>query len=305
MMLLCLDLFYRIIVQRPGLLPKILLEHFAASKFLYDDIMKNNLEEDFKNYIYSFADDEKENFNTSKDSLNKVYDIIILGYVKANDGKYYKYNCYTGSVRYCSNNVIIDHFEVKKYPEERYLVLDYFIIDLELKKLKLYDSSIRDSFVDRFENIFDIKILNSSGENEKVVLIKTSNDEDIYIYFDDLNRITGYDDKTLKKVGDDFLYRNIGLEEVDFPKLIKAKMGFMSCDENLKIFDAPNLESCGICFLHPFCEDLEVFNAPKLDGHMWLNSDLQKMLDYNKCKELKIVKSIKNLFSGRSRKRKL
>ena len=54
---------------------------------------------------------------------------------------------------YCTDNVIIDNFEVKKLPKERYIVMDYFILDMKDKKITLYDESINDSFVSSIKNI--------------------------------------------------------------------------------------------------------------------------------------------------------
>ena len=58
MMKLCRELF-PIILETPGKLSKIMLEHFEPTKFLYTDIVSNNLIDKFKNYIYSFIDMEK------------------------------------------------------------------------------------------------------------------------------------------------------------------------------------------------------------------------------------------------------
>jgi len=53
--------FFPTILETEGLLTKILSEHFAYTHSLYDDITINGLEYEFKNYIYSFVDVEKEN----------------------------------------------------------------------------------------------------------------------------------------------------------------------------------------------------------------------------------------------------
>ena len=53
MMHLCREMF-QTILEKPGLLSTILLDHFTPSRFLYKDIIDNHLEESFKNYIYSF-----------------------------------------------------------------------------------------------------------------------------------------------------------------------------------------------------------------------------------------------------------
>ena len=54
---LCRELFPTIL-EKEGKLFKILSNHFAYSKYLYDDIIKNDLKYDFKNYIYSINDSD-------------------------------------------------------------------------------------------------------------------------------------------------------------------------------------------------------------------------------------------------------
>lgn len=57
---LCRELFPTIL-ETEGLLPKLLDSKFDHSKFLYDDLVEQNLELDFKNYIYSLIDVENNN----------------------------------------------------------------------------------------------------------------------------------------------------------------------------------------------------------------------------------------------------
>lgn len=56
MMHFCRDNFSTIL-ETEGLLPKILLENFHESHSLYDDLVKNSKEDDFKNYIYKIYGD--------------------------------------------------------------------------------------------------------------------------------------------------------------------------------------------------------------------------------------------------------
>ena len=65
MMHLCRTLFPTLLEQE-GLLFQILSDNFAYSKFLYNDIVNNYLEENFKNFIYSFVDLENEEVETNK-----------------------------------------------------------------------------------------------------------------------------------------------------------------------------------------------------------------------------------------------
>ena len=58
MMHLCRDLFPSLL-ETPGVISKLMLEHFQPSRFLYDDLFHNYAIEEFKNYIYSFVDFEE------------------------------------------------------------------------------------------------------------------------------------------------------------------------------------------------------------------------------------------------------
>ena len=52
MMHLCRELFPTLLEQE-GLLPRLLHDNFKESRSLVKDIIDNNLEEEFKNYIYN------------------------------------------------------------------------------------------------------------------------------------------------------------------------------------------------------------------------------------------------------------
>ena len=62
---LCRSLFPSILEQK-GLLSKVLLSKFSPNRYLYDDIIDNHLEDEFKNFIYCFFNVEKETIETNK-----------------------------------------------------------------------------------------------------------------------------------------------------------------------------------------------------------------------------------------------
>ncbi|MBR3116848.1 MAG: hypothetical protein IKF36_03125 [Bacilli bacterium] len=65
MMHFCRTLFPSLLEQE-GLLFKILSEHFDYNRSLYDDIKEEFVEEEFKDYIYSFVDVETEKVKSAK-----------------------------------------------------------------------------------------------------------------------------------------------------------------------------------------------------------------------------------------------
>ena len=57
---LCRELFPTLL-ETEGLLKKLITDRFAFSRELYKDIIANSFQDDFKNYIFSFVDVEKQN----------------------------------------------------------------------------------------------------------------------------------------------------------------------------------------------------------------------------------------------------
>lgn len=412
MMHLCRDLFPSLLEKR-GLLSQILLNNFHESHYLYQDIVANNLEYDFKNFIYSFVDVEnnfvmrsdktpsellreagyilyeckseedmnkfkkyyapgeelcsfwlnrlessfvffavkenvddikREDFKNPKrqdlygtsvisiqftkddahtlsiknrynhsvndpdatfsnnldniipgltDSFAKYYGLEqrffnkkldIPGYVKATDGKYYKYNFEFNNIYYCPDNIIVDNFEVKEYVHEKYVIMDYFVLDLVNKKISVYDDFLRDSLADTIKDIVKISIINE-GENKRIIII-TENGE-IQIIINKYNQIIGLANNIVKVIGDNFLRHNKTLEQIDLanaeaigdnflysnnsmltiylPKVKVIGNNFMNYTTVLKSADFPELESVGGGFLM-MDTNLEELNAPRLNG---------------------------------------
>lgn len=412
MMHLCRDLFPTLLEKR-GLLLQILLNNFHESHYLYQDIIDNNLEYDFKNFIYSFVDVEnnfvmrsdktpeellreagyilyeckseedmnkfkkyyapgeelcsfwlnrledsfvffavkenvdeikREDFKNPKrqdaygtsvisiqftkddahtlsiknrynhsvndpdatfsnnldniipgltDSFAKYYGLEqrffnkkldIPGYVRANDGKYYKYNFEFNNVYYCSDNVIVDNFEVKKYAHEKYVIMDYFVLDLVNKTISIYDEFIRDSLPDTIKDIVKISIINE-GENKRIIIVTESGE--IQIIINKFNQIIGLTNNIVKIVEDNFLRHNLTLEQIDLenaeeigdyflfsnnamssiylPKVRTIGNNFMNFTTVLNSADFPELENVGKGFLM-MNNNLEELNAPKLNG---------------------------------------
>ena len=143
----------------------------------------------------------------------------IPRYVKARDGKFYKYNYEINNIYYCENNVIIDNFEVKEYPHEQYIIFDYFILDLKNKLIQKYwnDMELEDSFPNTIGTIKDIKIEND--KDNKNILIKTddSDEVDVIITLDKQNRIITYKNNKVKNISESFLYYNNSLTSIELP----------------------------------------------------------------------------------------
>ena len=389
------------ILEKEGLLPSLLLQHFNESHILYDDIEKEDKLEEFKNYIYSLIDVEnnmeriehrtpkellneagydfyeckteediqsfkkyyskgeelctfrggrlktchvffavkknvdeikRENFSTPKRqdeygtsvisiqftkvgcnlSIKNRYnhkvnnpdatfsnnlDNIIRGLTKSFEneygfiqtnicnfelenyvnvaGKYYKYNYEIDNIYYCLDNVIIDNFDVKKYDKERYIVFDYFVLDLKEKKIL---TKVSDSFIDGIVDIDKINI--TKLEDGKEIHLIPINGEEIIIKINNQNVIVKYQNNNIKQCGDDFLLYNEMLEELNLPNLEQCEDNFLSCNELLQKLNLSSLKKCGKYFLNKNKQLLEI-DLPNLEqcGNSFLhgNNLLQKL----------------------------
>ncbi len=422
MMHLCRELFPTLLEQE-GLLPKLLLDNFKESRSLVKDIIDNNLEEEFKNYIYNQVDVEnnyeevvskrpeellkeagyklyechsedeiqsfkkyyapgeelctfrggrlnrcfvffaiKENVDEIKrknfpkpqrqdeygtsvisiqftrdnshtlsiknrynhtvnnpdstfgnnldniipgltNSFDKYYGMHqshlqnsfeIPGYVRANDGKYYKYNYEINNIYYCENNVIIDNFEVKEYPHEQYIVLDYFILDLKNKRIQTYwnDMELEDSFPNTIGTIKDIKIEND--KDNKNILIKTDNSDevDVIITLDKNNRIIALKNDKVENIGNSFLKHNNSLTSIELPNAKNIGNRFLYYNKILTEIQLPNVTSIGnsfLCFNNSLTH-IELQNATNIGNDFLLSNKLLMSI------ELPNVTSVGNRF---------
>lgn len=397
---LCRDLFPTIL-EKPGLLISILDSHFHPSRFLYADIKAHNLEEDFKDYIYSFFNVEKKRRVKTNDSVEElfnqsgydfyechnqselqsfrkyyqpneelcsfrygnrlercyvffavkkdVYNIkrenflepkredeygtsvisiqfskgkkntlsiknrynhtvnnpdatfhnnlenIAKGltsafereynlkitqntdtmfeldefeYVYANDGKWYKYNLEINNIYYCPDNIIIDNYKVKKYENEKYLIIDYYILDLVNKKMDIYDNNIGDELNRLTQDIkrIDIKKI---GDNKQILLNLL--DGYIEIIIDNFNQIVSYKDNVSKYVTASFLKHAYRIKHLELLETERIYEYFMENQKSLKELILPKVKDIGdFCFIY---SNLDKVYAPYLKhiGYLSLN----------------------------------
>ena len=219
------------------------------------------------------------------ESFEKYYGMIqkykndgfeIPNYVCVN-GKYYKYNYEINNIYYCPGNIIIDNFEVKELAKEKYIVFDYFILDLVNKKVSLYDEKVEDSFVDGFNDIDTIEI--KRHDNEKIILIKNSGD-DIVIKIDNDNKIIGYINNNIEELDKKFLYYNKSILEIYLPKVKTIGKVVLYSNEKLRKAFLPEVETIGNGFLK--CNrDMEELFLPKVKTIgkyvLYFNEKLEKL----------------------------
>ena len=145
-------------------------------------------------------------------------------------------------------------------------MIDYFILDKEKKRLRLYDAYREDGFCKCFENIEKIQIeKNSEKEKQtRVIIIETKDSElPISIEIDKDNNIIGYSNLQLTQVGDNFLELNEQLSELNLPQLTQVGDRFLQLNNQLSELNLPQLTQVGDDFLE-LNEQLSELNLPQL-----------------------------------------
>ena len=131
-------------------------------------------------------------------------------------------------------------------------MIDYFILDKEKKRLRLYDAYIEDGFCKCFENIEKIQ-MEKNSEKEKqtrVIIIETKDSElPISIEIDKDNNIIGYSNPQLTQVGDRFLQLNNQLSKLNLPQLTQVGNNFLGGNNQLSELNLPQLTQVGDGFL--------------------------------------------------------
>ena len=213
----------------------------------------------------------------------KIESLVIPGYTVAGDGKYYKYNYEINGKYYCPGNVIIDNGKIVQLEPEKQVLMDYSILDKESKILKSYDRTLNDSFIDGFEDIEKIEI-KKNDEKEKgnrVITIKKANCENpITIEINKDNIIEGYKNENLEQVGNNFLYWNEKLNNLELPNLKKIKSRFLNANTELDKLDLPNLKQVTDDFLlkNKQLRQLKMTNLEKIGSYfLFSNKELSTL----------------------------
>lgn len=241
-----------------------------------DATFSNNLDNIKEGLTYAF-----EKYYGIEQKVSSYY-LEIPGYVRANDGKYYKYNYEINNIYYCPNNILIENFRPRQLEKEKYVLMDYYLLDLVNKTLKRYGRS-KDSFIDSLSLVDKIEVINN--HDKKTVKLLHENKNETIIVLDKYNRIIGLASNDIEKIEDDFLFHNrvlkcielpnlekVGmnfldynkdLTEISFPSLKEVDSRFISCNSNISKLNLPNLTKTGSSFLESN-EKLEELNLPSL-----------------------------------------
>lgn len=238
-----------------------------------------------------------------KNQLN-VFD--LNSYTKAKDGKLYKFNNEVNGVYYCPNNMVIDCDTPRQYDKSRYLVFDYFVLDLKEKKF-INSEFLFDDFTSCINNIDKINIENV-GDNKKVTITGDSNKE-ILVELNKFNQIVGLKLNNIRTIEDGFLYYNKTLEKFDANDLIVIGNQFLMYNENLKELKLDNVISIGYSFLYSneILEKCSMDELQKVDSDFLKNNKAINELEFPNleligAKFMENNKKLKSIKLSRARK---
>lgn len=163
------------------------------------------------------------------------------------DEEYYKYNYELNKIYYCTNNIIVDNGNVIKYDPEKYIIMDYFIIDLVNKKIDVYDNKLRDSFSEVIGKIKNIEI--SRAKDYKYVYI-INDDENIFELLLSLdNKLIGIRNNKINKLPDRFLISCQYLKYLDFCEVRTIGNDVLYANTDLEVLKLENAQIIGDYFL--------------------------------------------------------
>lgn len=260
--------------------------HCLSIKNRYNDIVRNP-DATFSNNLDYIVPGLTESFANTYGMVQKNSDMALdlAGYIKAENGKFYKYNYEIHNIYYCADNIIIDNNrKVTHYPKERYVIFDYFILDMKQKRIQLFDHRLQDSLIDAI-GIFD-KVEVQNQNNHKMLSFYQNGHVTAMIGLNAVHNIVFYQNWSQTVLDDGFLIYDLSLEELNCPnveeignkvlvnnrgckslcftKLISIGNHFMSENHILKYFHAPEVQSIGDSFLQSNFK-LEALYFPKLE----------------------------------------
>ena len=193
--------------------------------------------------------------------------LFIPKYIEASDGKKYKYNYQIDNLYYCGDNTVISFYQVisKYLDKNRYLVFDYFALDLINKKIVAIDHSLigKEGLINlSIDNVFDkLSILKDKEKSLKTITL--SNEEGkVSITLDKSNRMISYYDDITKIVDPNYFAYSEYLKSIELPNAEFIKSNFLPNCENIEYFSAPKLKKVGKNFM-PKAKNA-ILNTPNL-----------------------------------------
>lgn len=220
-----------------------------------DATFSNNLD----NIIENLTDSFQKHYNLKQTHLNSFE---LKNYVKAKDGKFYRYNLEKNNIYYCGENIVIDNFEVKRFEKEKYILMDYFLVDLVKKEIETYDWRTEDGLLNGL-GIIDKILITNEDKSKSVEFHFFEKKEPLSIKINKNNAIIKVVDPNVEVIPNRYFYLSNNLEEIYLKKAKEIKDSFLMFNDNLKVFEADNLEKIGDDFLI-INKEVEFLNLPNV-----------------------------------------
>lgn len=163
------------------------------------------------------------------------------------DEEYYKYNYKLNDIYYCTNNIIVDNENVIKYDPEKYIIMDYFIIDLVNKKIDVYDNKLRDSFSEVIGKIKNIEIVRNQDYKNVYIINEENNVFELALSFD--NKLIGIKNNKINELPNRFLVSNQYLKYLEFNEVRNIGNEVLYANTDLEVLKLENAQIIGDYFL--------------------------------------------------------
>jgi len=244
-----------------------------------DSTFGNNLENIIPGLTNSF---EKEyNLNINSNSANNLE---LPNYVRASDGKLYKYNYEVDNIYYGPDNIVIDNFNPKKLDNSK-LVIDYYIIDL-------HDLTIGSRWPDGFNRdkdiISKIEIVKKEEGNRLIKIYDAYNEQPEEVTIDKNNRIINYKNNNIEMIRPDFLVYNKTLRSFEAENVKTIGDRFLRNGGELVELNLENVIEMGDdCLMYNrTIERINLPNVKKLGKNLLRNNKIVEVIDFPNVEEI-------------------
>ncbi len=235
--------------------------HTLSIKNRYNHTVRNP-DATFSNNLENIIPGLTKSFEKTYGMVQKYpnFDFEIPNYVKVKN-KHYKYNYEIYNNYYCPDNIIIYNFDVQKYDKEKYIIMDYFILDLVNKTIELADSNDYDSFYVELQNIEKINVIKI--KTGKIINLTLKDKDSVEIELDNNNVIVGYKNPNIRTIYNDFLFFNETLRNLELPNVLKIDNHFLEFNDSLTTLNLPKVEEIGNNFMN-YNTTLKKLSLPKV-----------------------------------------
>lgn len=206
-----------------------------------DSTFDNNLDNIINGLTMSFYD-----YYGIREIYDENSEFQMENYISI-DEEYYKYNYKLNDIYYCANNIIVDNGNVIKYDPEKYIIMDYFIIDLVNKTIDVYDKNIDDSFKNVIGKIKNIEIVRNQDYKNVYITNEEENTFLLVLSFD--NKLIGIKNNKINELPNRFLVSNQYLKYLEFNEVRNIGNEVLYANTDLEEIKLENVQMIGNYFL--------------------------------------------------------